>query len=320
MRLDESGRNLFSLIRAEEQPLWRELYLNAREQLFPPRLPPLELTSMPVPVPDRMAAKTNPWAIGSAAVVNSFIALLAILLSLGAVNRIPNPKPGDPESKFVIKEFPLLTSLRAHPLSDGSGGGANNPMEANKGRNPKQDLHPLAPVQVPMLDNPRLSIENRIAVPPDVKLPDNPEMAMIGVHSSANVTLASGGPGSKAGIGSGSDGGDGQGHGPKGWGPGSGEGIYLAGRNGVTQPIPIFTPEAEFSDEARRHKHEGACTISVIIDAQGNPQNPRVIQPIGMGLDEKALQAVMRYRFKAAKKDGKPVAVRIAVVVNFRLL
>jgi len=58
----------------------------------------------------------------------------------------------------------------------------------------------------------------------------------------------------------------------------------------------------------------------VIIDAQGNPQNPRVIQPIGMGLDAQALQADMRYRFKAAKKDGKPVAVRIAVVVNFRLL
>jgi TonB family protein len=59
--------------------------------------------------------------------------------------------------------------------------------------------------------------------------------------------------------------------------------------------------------------------ISVIIDAQGNPQSPRVVQHLGMGLDEKALQAVTKYRFKPARKDGKPVAVRISVMVNFRL-
>jgi TonB family protein len=59
--------------------------------------------------------------------------------------------------------------------------------------------------------------------------------------------------------------------------------------------------------------------ISVIIDAQGNPQSPRVVRALGMGLDEKALQAVMKYRFKPARKDGKPVAVRISVMVNFRL-
>jgi len=93
----------------------------------------------------------------------------------------------------------------------------------------------------------------------------------------------------------------------------------VPGLNGVTHPIPIITPEAEFSDEARRQKYQGSCTISVVIDAQGDPQNARVVQPIGMGLDEKALAAVMRYRFKPAKKDGTPVAVRISVVVNFRL-
>jgi TonB family protein len=59
--------------------------------------------------------------------------------------------------------------------------------------------------------------------------------------------------------------------------------------------------------------------ISVIIDAQGNPQSPHVVRALGMGLDEKALAAVMRYRFKPAKKDGKPVAVRMIVEVNFRL-
>ncbi len=83
---------------------------------------------------------------------------------------------------------------------------------------------------------------------------------------------------------------------------------------------PIFTPEAEFSDEARRAKYQGVCLISLIVDAQGNPQNPRVVRPLGMGLDEKALEAVRKYKFKPAMKDGRtPVPVMMSIEVNFRL-
>ena len=88
----------------------------------------------------------------------------------------------------------------------------------------------------------------------------------------------------------------------------------------VSQPIPLNSVEAEFSDEARRAKYQGICLISLIVDAQGNPQNPRVIRTLGMGLDEKALEAVRKYKFKPAMKDGKtPVPVMITVEVNFRL-
>jgi TonB family protein len=182
-------------------------------------------------------------------------------------------------------------------------------------------MHPLAPVQIPLLDKPKLPVESTVAVPPEIKLPDN-ALPMIGVHNSPNVTVISGGPGGYTGIGSGPGGGDGPGDGP-GWGPGkkggAGDGVYTPGVGGVTQPVPIFTPEAEFSDEARRQKYEGVCVISVIIDAQGNPQSPRIVQPLGMGLDLKALEAVKQYRFKPAKKDGKPVAARMNVMVNFHL-
>ena len=57
----------------------------------------------------------------------------------------------------------------------------------------------------------------------------------------------------------------------------------------------------------------------MIVDARGYPQNPRVIRSLGMGLDEKALEAVQRYRFRPAMKDGKPVAAMISVQVDFRL-
>jgi protein TonB len=59
--------------------------------------------------------------------------------------------------------------------------------------------------------------------------------------------------------------------------------------------------------------------IAVSVDAHGYPRNPRVVRSLGMGLDEKALDAVARYRFKPAMKGGKPVAAMIDVLVDFRL-
>ena len=321
MGLPDSGaahspaRDSFLTLLPDEKPLWRALYESVRERMFPAKLPPLELSSRPIPVSDRMAMNTNPVAVGTAALVNGGVLALLLLLGVRAVTpHLPIP---DVTSKFKVDNLPLI----APQLNGGGGGGTNDPLEAIRGRNPKLDMHPLAPVQIPVLDNPKLAIENSVAVPPEIKLPDN-ALPMVGVHSSPNVTVISGGPGGYTGIGSGPGGGDGPGNGP-GWGPGknggAGDHVYTPGLGGVTQPVPIYTPEAEFSDEARRQKYQGACEISVIIDAHGNPQNPRVIQRLGMGLDEKAVEAVMHYRFRPAKKDGKPVAARMTVVVNFRL-
>jgi protein TonB len=316
MGIPDPGERDFLKPILTEQPIWRGLYESAHDRFFPPKLPPLELTSTPIPVPDRMAPNTNPWALGTATLVNGGILALLLLMGVKAVVRgDPFPKPG---ASFHIDNFPLFAPSRADSSHDGRGGGTNDPLDPNKGRLPKLDLNAIEKVQVPLLDHPKLALDNSIAVPPDVKLPDNPTMPMIGVHDSPNVTVVSGGPGKNGGIGFGPGGDYGPGSGNT-WGPDSGNGIYRPGVGGVTQPIPISTPEAEFSDEARRQKYEGVCVISMIIDAQGNPQSPRVVQRLGMGLDEKALQAVMKYRFKPARKDGKPVAVRISVMVNFRL-
>src|SRR5579863_255330 len=62
----------------DEKPIWAELWESIRDVFFPPKLPPLELTSQPIPVPDRMAVKTNPWAVGISSGINLIIA--AILL------------------------------------------------------------------------------------------------------------------------------------------------------------------------------------------------------------------------------------------------
>ncbi|HTB97425.1 MAG TPA: energy transducer TonB [Terracidiphilus sp.] len=259
------------------------------------------------------AERTNPWAFGTATLING--ALLALVLSMGLRTMVPRtPLQLQHHTPIAIQDLPLF----AIPSTGGSGGGANEATDPIQGHLPKIERIPLTPPQVPVLENPKLAIDPAIAAPQDIKLPDNPNMPTIGVYRSPNVTMLSNGPGSHAGIGTGDRDGLGPGGGPRGYGPGDSDGVYIPG-NGVSAPIPVFTPEAEFSDEARREKYQGVCMISVIIDAHGNPQNPRVIRSLGMGLDEKALEAVNRYRFKPAMKQGHPVAARIVVAVNFRL-
>jgi len=303
----------------EEKPIWASLYESFHDTLFPPKLPPLELTSTPVPTPDRMAVRANPWAIGSATITNGAILGLIILLGLhSTIGHLPQTPAGD----IHLKDLTFFAPPAAESAHGGGGGGANDLINPIVGRLPQREEMPLTPPQVPILEKPQLAIDPAIAVPIQIKLPENPSLLNIGVHTSTNVSLASTGPGSFSGIGSGSRGGDGSGKGP-GYGPGSdgsaGDGAYTAGVGGVSNPVPLVTPEAEFSDEARRQKFQGVCMISLIVDTHGNPQNPRVVQPLGMGLDEKALEAVKLYRFKPATKDGKPVNARIWVAVNFRL-
>ena len=252
-----------------------------------------------------VSVRTNPWAVGTATLANA--ALLALLMLIGLNSTLHhNPPIGE---NIHLKDFTLFA-----PARGGGSGGDHSLVDPIQGRPPRQDLHPILQPQVPILENPRLAVDPSVSV--SIKLPDNSALPNIGVQSSPNVTLASNGPGSGGGIGTHCCGGDGTGSGPS-YGPG--DQVYKPGVSGVTNPVPIFSPDAEFSDEARRNKYQGVCMIAIIVDAQGNPRNPRVVRSLGMGLDEKALEAVAKYRFKPALKNGKPVAAAIWVEVNFRL-
>ena len=132
----------------------------------------------------------------------------------------------------------------------------------------------------------------------------------------------SNGVGSGAGIGAGSGGGIGSGIGG-GVGPGSGGGygggIFRPGVGGVTAPRAIYKPDPEYSEEARKAKYQGTVILGLVVDASGRPRGLKVERGLGMGLDEKALEAVRTWKFEPAEKDGKPVAVAISVEVEFRL-
>jgi TonB family protein len=95
--------------------------------------------------------------------------------------------------------------------------------------------------------------------------------------------------------------------------------VYHVG-GGVSSPVVLKSVSPEFTDEARRAKFDGKCLLSLLVDAQGMPQNIWVVRPLGMGLDEKAIEAVRQYRFKPAMKDGMPVPVMIRIQMNFMLV
>jgi periplasmic protein TonB len=168
--------------------------------------------------------------------------------------------------------------------------------------------------------DPKLTMEPSIVAPPDVSLPQV-NMAQYG-DPLAKIGPPSNGTGSGGGIGSGKGGGVGPGSGV-GFGPGEGGGvgggIYRVG-GGVSSPILMAKVEPQYSEEARKAKYQGTVLLYVEIDTSGHATNIKVQRSLGLGLDEKAIEAVKQWKFKPGYKDGKPVMVAATIEVNFRLL
>jgi TonB family protein len=89
--------------------------------------------------------------------------------------------------------------------------------------------------------------------------------------------------------------------------------------HGVTAPRPINNPDPEYSEEARRAGRQGKCILSLVVNSEGRPEDIRVTRSLGMGLDEKAVEALRNWTFEPARKDGKPVAVSLNVVMTFHI-
>src|SRR5579872_654396 len=97
-------------------------------------------------------------------------------------------------------------------------------------------------------------------------------------------------------------------------------GVYRASSPGVTPPKLLQKVEPEYSDEARAAKLQGSAMIYVEIGPDGLAHNARVLRPLGLGLDEKGLEAVAKWRFQPGTKDGQPVPVAATIEINWRLL
>jgi periplasmic protein TonB len=201
----------------------------------------------------------------------------------------------------------------------GGGGGSHDVHPASKGALPKFAKTQLAPPTVLATEQPKLPVMPTVVVdPPPMNLP---QTGQLGDPLSKVIGTLSNGSGVGGGIGSGIGTGVGSGTGA-GVGPGSGAGIgggaYRPG-HGVSAPKVIYRVEPEFSEEARKNKMQGIVVLRVIIGTDGKPADISVQRTLGMGLDEKAIEAVRQWRFEPGTKDGQKVPVQVSMEVSFRL-
>jgi TonB family protein len=245
----------------------------------------------------------------------SHVVAVALIIWIGRI-AVQTIKPA-PKNDSVTIISPYLPMTPSRKAGGGGGGGENSKLDTSKGGPPKMSKAPqLAP---PVVIRPKE--ESKIMVEPtvqaDLKLPQAPQ---IGDQLSKLMTPSSG-TGVGSGVGTGSGGGYGSGHG-RGYGPGNGYGSGggEGGYGGASQPKLIYSPDPEFSEEARKAKYQGVVVLRVLVGADGRVHNAQVARSLGMGLDEKALETVRLWKFEPARtKDGKAVDVYAAIEVNFRL-
>jgi TonB family protein len=90
--------------------------------------------------------------------------------------------------------------------------------------------------------------------------------------------------------------------------------------NGVSAPRLLYKEEPQYSEEARSAKYQGTVLLRIVVDVDGKAKDIDVVNGLGLGLDEQAVVAVQRWKFKPGEKDGLPVPVLANIEINFKLM
>jgi TonB family protein len=301
---------------------WHQVFWeNLRDAIVAPKLPPLKMSSPPVQV--REIWSKNEGFERAQALSLTAHALLAVLIVVPFIHQLTQEPVAVKASTEVIDISPYLMQLPPGKAKAGGGGGGGerSPVPTTKGRLPKFSMTQLSPPALVRNPNPKLPVPPTVVVPPEIRVP-NPAIPNYGDPLAA-ILSDSQGPGSGGGFGSGSGGGVGSGDGPgvgPGWGGGIGGGAFKAGAGGVGYPACIYCPNPTYTEEARKAKYQGTVLLRAIITVDGKATNVRVIKGAGLGLDERAIEAVRNWRFKAAVgPDGRPVNAWSDIEINFRI-
>ena len=253
---------------------------------------------------------TMPWRVFPAdhrSFLLSFASHFALVLLIASgiwVGARPGSKQSAPSAQLIF-------SL---PGSGGGGSGDHSRLPASQGGRPQFSHQPLAPPLV-VVENrrPQLAVPPAVLAPPEIRLP----AAQPPGDLMAASPMPSNGTGAGDGAGNGLGPGEGAGAGP-GFERGFGGKIFTPGL-GIEPPRAIYQPDPEYSEEARKTRMQGTVLVALVVDRQGHPRNVRVLRSLGLGLDDKAVEAVRKWRFEPGKKDGQNVAVQVNVEIQFRL-
>jgi protein TonB len=300
------------------QGFWR----NLRDAIAPPQLPPLKVSSKPVAVrplfaKDRLFGRSQAVSLG-------LHALLAVLILVPIAHTIQQ-KAQSPsvDVTYLPSSYPLKLPAGKDIARGGGGGGERMPEPPSRGKLPRWSMTQITPpMAVPRNPDPKLPSEPTLLGPPDLKAPSTND-ANFGDPLAAILT-ASSGPGSRGGIGNGANGGIGDGDGP-GFGPGSDGGyggqVFRAGTDGVGIVTCLYCPPAQYSEDARKAKYQGVVMLQFVVTPDGRATGIEIVKGPGLGLEEKAIEAVRTWKFKPAiGRGGKPVAALTTLEVTFRLL
>jgi protein TonB len=254
---------------------------------------------------DRAAGRRmSPQSVGIAVLLN-IAALLLLMVQVRTAHLI------SAAHEVTLIEPPPLPRLPPKSQTMGGGGGQPDKAPVTKGNPPKFAVEQLDPPKAPPLIQPKIAVPATVDVDPNIHMA-HVDMPTIGMPNSPNIGTSMGN-GNGSGMGSGNGAGIGAGS-----GGGMGGGVHRIG-GGVSAPQVLYEPEPQFSEEARKAKAAGIVTVYLQVDTTGTPRNVRVVRGIGMGLDEKALDAVRHYKFKPAMENGHPVVVEMNVEVNFQI-
>jgi TonB family protein len=297
-----------------------------RDFFSPPKQAPLPFAVKPVKVKDIWSKDEN-FGWSQAIAIGMHIAVIALLIIPIFTHVLPSSteakNKGIDITPLDISPYVAKLPAGANKAGGGGGGGDRSPLPPTKGKAPKfqwtQFTPPTATIKNP---NPKLPMDPSLLGPPDLKV-SNPALTNMGDPLAATVNF-SGGPGGGGGIGTGVGGGIGSGSGA-GLGPGSGGGTgggeFRAGVNGVGQPVCIYCPDPEYSDEARKAKYQGTVVLDITITLDGRVTGPHVVRGPGLGLEEKAMAAVKNWKMRPCTgPNGKPVACSAVIEIGFRLL
>ncbi|MGH9689619.1 MAG: energy transducer TonB [Candidatus Acidiferrales bacterium] len=288
---------------------WRNLH----DLISPPKLPPLKLSSHPVAVKEIWSKNTQFTRVQALSI--AFHVLVLALIIVPFLPELMSPPTTKANSTYEVTTVsPYLPRLAPAAKKAGGGGGSRGATPAVKGQAPKfnwtQFSKPLAKPPV----NPKLAITPTLLGNPALNVP-NITAQNWGDPLSKVLSGDSMGQGKGTGIGNG----NGAGLGP-GEGYNTGGGTPDAGTGGYGMPACLYCPQPQFSDEAVKAKYQGTVLLFAIITADGRATDIRVTKSLGLGLDEKAVEAVRTWRFRpAAGPDGKPAAVRQMIEVTFHL-
>jgi len=253
---------------------------------------------------------------------------LVLLTTLGMAS--PQARVTDDEKK----EMRLVFLVEPGPGGGGGGGGklepAPPPPAKRKGveklHSPVPPRRPPPPVDPPPVvkpvEPPPVKVEPVVApvVPVAADPQDRAGVPWIAKEPPPQEPVSHG-PGAGGGTGNGQGKGIGEGDGA-GIGPGSGGGTgggpYRPG-TGITAPAIIREVKPDYTEEGRRRHLEGDVVLEIVVKSDGSVGSVKLVQGLGAGLDQRAMEAVRQWRFSPAKRYGVPVDVIVEVAMEFKL-